>query len=114
LGGTLRQIHFFFAGVEIGPFSEEQVRRYFQEGYLYPSDLAKEDGAKEWSPLQTIMTGLTPPQPTLPLVPSLAVASVPSGLKPLPPAEVRKGVSFTSTVPKIFGKISRNVSPKSI
>jgi hypothetical protein len=51
----MRQMKFLFAGVEIGPFSEEQVSRYLQEGYLSLSDLAKVNDDAEWSLLQEIL-----------------------------------------------------------
>jgi hypothetical protein len=57
---TRKQIQFLFAGVALGPFSEEEVRRYMGEGFLAPSDLAKDESAEEWTPLQNILAELFP------------------------------------------------------
>jgi hypothetical protein len=90
----LRQIYFFFAGVEVGPFSEEQVKRYLQEGYLSLSDSAKDDGANEWSPLQKILDGVPLPQPKSQPVPSLKALTTKVAAKPLPPAQVGKRIAL--------------------
>jgi hypothetical protein len=57
-----------FGESEVGPFTEEQVARYLQEGYLTLSDLAKEENDLNWTPLRILLAVHplpgTEPQPT--------------------------------------------------
>ena len=52
----MRQIRIFIAGVELGPFDEDHVVSYFQEGYLTLSDWAKDEALPEWLSLQKIFS----------------------------------------------------------
>ena len=56
-------IHILMAKVELGPFSEKQVRKYLVEGDLLLSDLARLDPKAEWVPLSQVLEKLPPPEP---------------------------------------------------
>ncbi len=49
---------------QVGPFTEEKIRRYLEEGRIQPTTLAWVDGAADWKPIAE-MLGLasTPPPP---------------------------------------------------
>lgn len=80
IGKTMMEIHILLAGVEMGPFSENQVRDYLREGLLSHTDKAKigEDGA--WEPVEVVLEKI--PRPLSPPAPGPAPVPVPA---PAPP-----------------------------
>jgi tetratricopeptide (TPR) repeat protein len=57
------EIHILLAGVQIGPFSEKQVREYLVDGLVSPTDMAKYDGMRDWETVKIVLANLPPPQP---------------------------------------------------
>jgi hypothetical protein len=55
------ETHIRLAGVQLGPYSEEQVRRYLSEGLLSLTDPAKQEGMEDWVPLSEVVAKLPPP-----------------------------------------------------
>jgi hypothetical protein len=92
-----KQIQFNFAGVILGPFSEKEVRRYMEEGYLVLSDIAKGEGDAEWSTLQNVLECQDAQQCDNSLESSAPV--IPP--KPLKPARYQKQGKVTAIVPRI-------------
>jgi hypothetical protein len=94
-----RQIQFLFAGVTLGPYTEEQVRRYLDEGFLNPADLARNVSEKEWVPLQDILAemGSAKVEPT---VPAAKIATAKMKSPPLRPRQFQKQ-SNSLLVPKV-------------
>jgi tetratricopeptide (TPR) repeat protein len=82
------EIHILLAGVEIGPFSEEQLRRHLADGLVSPADPAKHEGMKEWEAVEVLLAKLPPEIPvTNTSVPSPAPESSPPPPLTPPPAE---------------------------
>ncbi len=97
-----KQIQFNFAGVIVGPFSENEVRRYVEEGYLLPCDLAKCEVDSEWSTLQHVLDGQDAQQIEL----TMSNAKEATNSKPLKPARYQKQVRVP-IVPRIVPTDSR-------
>jgi tetratricopeptide (TPR) repeat protein len=58
------EIHIQLAGVNLGPYSERQIRDYVAEGLLSMTDKAREEGTLEWIPVSELMAKLPPaPEP---------------------------------------------------
>jgi len=84
------EIHILLAEVEIGPFTEKQVRQYLAEGLITASDPARPVGMSDWEPVEVVLSRL--PRPSLmatapPAVPEpSSVAFNPPPFEPLAPA----------------------------
>ena len=63
------------AGVQLGPYSEEQVRQHISDGLLSLTDLAKVEGTEEWASLAEILAQVTRESRSLSQI-SLAAATV--------------------------------------
>ncbi len=55
------EIHIRLAGVQLGPYSEKQVREYLSEGLVSPTDSARTDGTDNWIPVSDLLSSLPPP-----------------------------------------------------
>jgi hypothetical protein len=99
------EIHILLAGVQIGPFSEKQVREYLVDGLVSPTDLAKHDGMREWEAVNLVLAHLplpelvpepepaavTPPPQSVAAAPNPAPASAPAPKQPaFPPPPLRR------------------------
>ncbi|MCE0523709.1 MAG: tetratricopeptide repeat protein [Methylacidiphilales bacterium] len=49
------------AGVQLGPYSELEVRQHLSEGLLSLTDLAKHEGMEDWSSVGEVLAKLLPP-----------------------------------------------------
>jgi len=49
------------AGVQLGPYSEKQVREHLAEGLLAPTDPARHEGMDNWTPLREVLAKLASP-----------------------------------------------------
>lgn len=54
------KIRVLLVKVELGPFSEKQVREYLSNGFLLPSDRAKYDGEESWISVDEVLAKLPP------------------------------------------------------
>ena len=99
------EIYILLAGVTLGPYSEDYLRRSLEEGHLHRTDKARTGATGEWSTVEQILTQLSAPtsspQPTAPPPPPKpAPAPVPS--VPLPPLKPTSITPAGSTpAPKI-------------
>ena len=67
-------------GQNHGPYTLEQVKEYLGNGSLIESDLAWQEGCKDWLPLRDIITPVTtPPPPPPPKLPPPAPQLTPEG-----------------------------------
>jgi tetratricopeptide (TPR) repeat protein len=64
------------AGVQLGPYSEVQVRQHLTEGLLSLSDSAQFEGMDVWVPLSELMSKVPPTTPAAVTVPALPKPSV--------------------------------------
>src|SRR5580658_1578486 len=48
------------AGVQLGPYSEEQVRQHLSEGLLSLTDPARREGMEDWAPLSDVLAKMHP------------------------------------------------------
>jgi len=55
---TMIKINVILAGVQRGPFAEETVQKYLDDGILLPTDLAQFDGQTEWKTVTQILEEL--------------------------------------------------------
>lgn len=53
-------IHISRDGQSFGPYTVEEARAYLVEGSLAPSDMAWQEGAAEWVPLEQLVGGAAP------------------------------------------------------
>ena len=54
------EIHIRLAGVELGPYSEKQIREYLAEGLVSPGDQACEAGTDNWISVTDLLAKLPP------------------------------------------------------
>jgi TM2 domain-containing membrane protein YozV len=54
------EFHLFHNDEQIGPFTEQEIRGFLDEGRIESSILAWQDGAPEWKPLSEILKASTP------------------------------------------------------
>ena len=52
------EILILLAGEQIGPFSEQRVREYLEQGLVTPTDLAIADGMTEWQAVDYLLAHL--------------------------------------------------------
>lgn len=57
------EIQILMAGIELGPFSEKQIRQYLGDGLVSPFDLAMHKGMKNWESLDVVLARLSRPDP---------------------------------------------------
>ncbi len=84
--------HIRLAGQEIGPFSESQVRQYLGEGLVSPSDLAMQDGMKDWQSVEAVLANLPPPVDSTPVFSDPAPSAATS---PEPPSSMQNDSAKT-------------------
>ena len=81
------EIHLRLASVQLGPYSEKQVREYLSEGLLFPTDPARKEGTENWIAVNELLSKLPPPTDTLPkLAPEPALDEVSAAPKRAPGA----------------------------
>ncbi len=121
------EIHIQLAGIQLGPYSEKQVREYVAEGLLSMTDKAREEGSLEWIEVSELMAKLPPPtEPEPPPDPSAVflneppisqVATVPlhavpaavapgGDLTPEPPAEPKRAPEAGPGVSHLPSRVS--------
>jgi tetratricopeptide (TPR) repeat protein len=98
------EIHIQLAGVELGPYSEKQVRTYLADALLSPTDPARFEGTETWTTVTDVLAKIAEPVTPAPAVPEKpAPPTIPpqepvaASPPPSPPAEVRKSATLTST-----------------
>jgi len=90
------EIHILLASVELGPFSEKQVRQYLADGLISPSDLAKHAGMENWEAVDVVLARIPPP---------IAVAA------PSPPPLPQLRTPMPRAIPKTAGPVSPAPTP---
>ena len=60
------EIHIQLAGVQLGPYSEKQIREYIAEGLLSMADKARIEGSLDWIPVSELVEKLPPPAEPMP------------------------------------------------
>jgi tetratricopeptide (TPR) repeat protein len=93
------------AGVQLGPYSEEQVRRHLSEGLLSLADPAKREGMEDWASLGEVLAKLpqpvdAPPEPA-PTEETEALKRAPDappGVTHLPPRHQDSKASLPSVI----------------
>src|SRR5271168_3702754 len=82
------EIHIRMAGVELGPYTEAQVREYLAEGLLTPNDSARAAGAEHWIEVTDLLAKLAQPSDTSLIPKSSELTSDESRRAPEPPEGV--------------------------
>lgn len=67
-------IYLYINNEQVGPFAEEKIRSYLEEGRIQPSDLGWVEGAPDWKPISE-MLGLPTARPVQSPVQSKTVSS---------------------------------------
>ncbi len=96
------EIHIQLAGIQLGPYSEKQVRDYIAEGLLSMSDKARIEGTLEWISVSDLITKLPPasePAPANAENPDAVFAKEESTPLPLTPAQVAASKAPTAALP---------------
>jgi tetratricopeptide (TPR) repeat protein len=97
------EIHIRLAGVELGPYTEEQVLQNISEGLLSLGDLAHVEGMQDWLPLGEVLNKLQSPAATqnVKLTPDKLVPPSEESKKPAPAATIPlpEDDLFSSTAP---------------
>ena len=112
------------AGVQLGPYSEEQIRKHLSEGLLSATDPAKHEGMEDWAPLNEVLAHLLPPDetPQEPAPDEVSEApkrapSAPPGVTHLPARQqdsstlARKSALIGPTAPTIPSSSGQGVAP---
>jgi tetratricopeptide (TPR) repeat protein len=76
------EINIRLAGVQLGPYSEKQIREYLAEGLVSPEDQACADGTENWITVTELMAQL-PPAEGEPVVPPAMADAVFEDPEPL-------------------------------
>jgi len=108
------EIHIQLAGVQLGPYSEKQVRDYLQEGLLSSEDPARFDGVEAWQTVDEVLKG-RPAAAPIPVEPPKAPepisapphSPVATSTMPLPKTSLRKTAGITTSllpIPKPLSK----------
>jgi hypothetical protein len=71
---TIMQIHILRGQESTGPYTPDQVRDYYNQGTLLPTDFAYHDGLAGWVPLEQLLAELPP------IVETPALAQLPQGI----------------------------------
>ena len=94
------EIHIQLAGVELGPYSERQVREYLAEDLLSLADPARLEGSPAWETVGDVMGKLNAPAaPATEAVEKPAPVAIPPQAtvsNPLPNPELRKSPLVTT------------------
>jgi len=107
------EIHIQLAGVELGPFSEKQVREYLAEDLLTLTDPARFEGTETWGVVRDVL-GILPPAPTPapPEKPAPKVvepqASMAHPAPPASPSALRKSTAVTTALPRLLDAKSKD------
>ncbi len=73
---------------QYGPYSLDDLRRYYAQGNLAASDLVRSEESAQWVPLPQVLSAPAPMMPPPPIVPGMATPPVIApgiGAAPLPP-----------------------------
>ncbi len=97
------EIHIQLAGVQLGPYSEKQIREYVADGLLSMTDKARIDGSLEWIPVDVMLTKLPPPEEPAP-APNpdsifIDAEPLPSEAPADPPTEAAVGIVASAVRP---------------
>ncbi len=98
------EIHIQLAGVQLGPYSEKQVRDSLAEGHLLPTDPARYEGTEAWETVSDVLAQMAsaafaaPKTPEKP-VPTVATPqpSIARTTSAMPPIEFHKPPSVTTS-----------------
>jgi tetratricopeptide (TPR) repeat protein len=110
------EIHIRLAGVQLGPYSEEQVREYLAEGLLSPTDSACAGGAEHWISVTDLLARLAQPSDTS-LVPTPAEVGSDSARRAPDAAEgvtqlpTRLSDSKQVSLPSVVSALSKKNNP---
>jgi tetratricopeptide (TPR) repeat protein len=80
------EIRILLSGEQLGPFSEQQVRKYLGEGLVTSADLAIANGMAEWQPLEVVLAHLPPAASHVGTIPANGLPSEPAPAAPEPRA----------------------------
>jgi len=106
------EIHIQLAGVELGPYSEKQVRDYLAEGLLSSADPARFEGTATWETVSEVLAKLNKhsvpepappaklPPPTIAPAEPLANQPLPGPTTSLPPTTRKTSLIATTPLPK--------------
>jgi len=79
------EIQIRLAGVQLGPYSEKQVREYLSEGLLFPTDPARQMGTDNWIAVNDLLSKGLPATDILPKPVFIAVPEPPKRAPDAPP-----------------------------
>ncbi len=96
------EIHIQLAGMELGPYSEKQVRDYLEEGLLSPTDPARFEGATNWEPVGEMLAKLPKLAMTAPAEAKEAAAVISEKEKSLASQPLPSGTPSSSQAPVIL------------
>lgn len=96
------EIHIQLAGVKLGPYSAEYVRRSLNEGHLKPSDQARLNETNDWITVEQVLAQLPPS----------ATKLLTGILPPLKPAIIASAISPSIPRPTLVGPASPEPPPK--
>ena len=105
------------AGVQLGPYSEKQVRQHITEGLLSPTDSARHDGMQDWAPLSEVLERLPPPSDPAPEPAADETSETPEAPKRAPSApEVthlpsRQQEANKVSLPSVINALAKNTRP---
>jgi tetratricopeptide (TPR) repeat protein len=103
------EIHVRLAGVELGPYTEKQVREYLSEGLLSATDLAKAEGSDNWVPVNDLLGGLeqSPDADAEETPETKRAPDAPEGVTHFPQKQDSKRVSL----PSVLNALARKTMP---
>jgi hypothetical protein len=99
-------------GVELGEWSEEQVRASYKEGHLLPTDHYWKEGMTEWAELSKMIKPPPPPPKILPPTDREEPTSKAIESQIVEPKAEQKPVSKVVTPPPFKEKVPTKVGPK--
>jgi tetratricopeptide (TPR) repeat protein len=113
------EIHIQLAGVQLGPYSDKQVREYIAEGLLSMADKARIDGSLDWIPVSELVeklppppTPAPPPKPDAVFVDAEPLAPQTSGSPAAAPAPAEEPVIESQVAPEAAPAIFESPAPK--
>ena len=89
---------------QFGPYALNQVREFFADGRLLPTDLAWEDGESAWQPVSALVGELAPPPPPPLSSPPPPRAGSTIGINPI----IRGYADEPERYQKVFRKFDEN------
>jgi tetratricopeptide (TPR) repeat protein len=111
------EIHVRLAGVQLGPYSEKQVRDYLAEGLLSPTDSARAEGAEHWIAVTELLDKLASPSDTsrIPEAGERPESDKPKRAPDAPPGVTHFPSKFSDskelTTPMSMGALSKKTIP---